>query len=152
MNVEDSLETYKILIWPILEYCSAIYLDATQKVTETIEKVQNKAIRIIVSAPKKFSVTTGRSLLNLPTLQSRRQYLFHNFTHKKVAKNKASKHILNLVQKSNKHQRCLRSNCSIIKPSFRTNFGKSALLNLLHQFRLKNNSAKTILTINLPCT
>ena len=108
--------------------------------------------RINVSAPKKFSVTTGRSLINLPTLQSRRQYLFHNFTHKKVAKNKASKHILNLVQKSNKHQRCLRSNCSIIKPSFRTNFGKSALLNLLHKFRLKNNSAKTILTFNLPGT
>ena len=70
MNVEDSLITYEISIRPILEYCSAIYLDATQKVTETIEKVQNKAIRNIVSAPKKFSVTTGRSLLNLPTLQS----------------------------------------------------------------------------------
>ena len=54
---------------------------------------------VIVSAPKKLSVTTGRSLLNLPTLQSRRQYLFHNFTHKKVAKNKASKHILTLINK-----------------------------------------------------
>ena len=73
---------YKILIRPILKYCSRIYLDAAQKVTETIEKAQNKAIRIIVSAPKKFPVTTGRSLLNLPTLKSRRQYLFHNFAHK----------------------------------------------------------------------
>ena len=43
---------------------------------------------VIVSAPKKFSVTTGRSLLNLPTLHSRIQYLFHNFTHKKLAKKK----------------------------------------------------------------
>ena len=43
----------------------------TQKVTETIEKVQKKAIRIIVSAPKKFCVTTGRSLLNLPALKGR---------------------------------------------------------------------------------
>ena len=43
MNVEDSLKTYKILIRPILEYCSAVYLGATQKVKETIEKVQNKA-------------------------------------------------------------------------------------------------------------
>ena len=52
-------------------------------------KVQNKAIKIIVSAPiKEFYVTTSRWLLNLPTLQSRRQYLFHNFTHKKVAKAK----------------------------------------------------------------
>ena len=43
INIEDSLKTYKILIRPILEYCSTIYmyLDATQKVTETIEKVQN---------------------------------------------------------------------------------------------------------------
>ena len=55
---------------------------------------------VIVSAPEKFSVTTGRSLLNLPTLHSRIQYLFHNFTHKKLAKkNKASKHILTLVNK-----------------------------------------------------
>ena len=88
MNVEESLKTYKIIVRPILEYCSAIYLDTIQKVTETIEKVQNKAIRIIVSAPKKFSITTGRVLLNLPTLQSRRQYLFHNFTHKKLQKTK----------------------------------------------------------------
>ena len=44
-------------------HCSAIYLDTTQKVSETIEKVQNKAIRILVSAPKKFSVTTGTSFL-----------------------------------------------------------------------------------------
>ena len=60
MNVEESLKTYKILIRPILEYCSVIYLDATQKVTETTEKVQNKAIRIFASAPKRFSLTTGR--------------------------------------------------------------------------------------------
>ena len=53
------------------------------------KKVLNKAIKIIVSAPiKTLSVTTSRSLLNLPTLQSRRQYLYHNFTHKKDAKTK----------------------------------------------------------------
>ena len=52
MNVEDSLKTYEILIRSILGCCSAIYLDATQKVTEIIEKVQNKTIMIIVSATK----------------------------------------------------------------------------------------------------
>ena len=58
------------------------------------KRVQNEAIKIIVSACiwsapiKKLSATTSRSLLNLPTLQSRRQYLFHNFTHKKDAKTK----------------------------------------------------------------
>ena len=52
MNVEDSIKTYEILIRSILGCCSAIYLDATQKVTEIIEKVQNKTIMIIVSATK----------------------------------------------------------------------------------------------------
>ena len=49
--------------------------------------------------------------------------IFHKYKIKqKVAKNKASKHILNSVQKSKKPQRCLRSNSSILKPSFSTNF------------------------------
>ena len=48
MNVEESLKTYKIILRPILEYCSAIYLETTQKVIDTIEKVQIKAIRITV--------------------------------------------------------------------------------------------------------
>ena len=44
-----------------LSFCSAIYL---VDVTETKEKIKNKAIRIIVFSPEKFYVTTGRSLLN----------------------------------------------------------------------------------------
>ena len=43
MNVEESLKTYKIIVRRILEYCSAIYLDTTQKVIETIEKVQKQS-------------------------------------------------------------------------------------------------------------
>ena len=44
MNVEarskeESVKTCKIIVRPILEYCSAIHLDTTQKVTERIEKV-----------------------------------------------------------------------------------------------------------------
>ena len=58
--------------------------------------------------------------------------IYFKILHKNVAKkNKASKHILNLVQKSKKHRRCLRSNRSIIKPLFRTNIlaNQLALLN-----------------------
>ena len=83
MNVAESLKTYKFIVRPILDYCSAIYL---VDVTETKENIKNKAIRIIVFSPKRFYVTTGRSLLNLPTIQSRRQYLFHYFKHEKLAK------------------------------------------------------------------
>ena len=41
MNVEVSLQTYEIIVRPILEYCSAISLDTMKKkVTEAIEKVK----------------------------------------------------------------------------------------------------------------
>ena len=54
--------TYKFLVGSILEYCSSINLEGTQKTSDTIERDQNKEIIIIISTPKKFSVTTGRSL------------------------------------------------------------------------------------------
>jgi len=118
MTVENSLKTYKSLIRPIVEYCSSLYLDGLAKKSETLEKVQNKAIRIITSAPKQFSVTSGRLLLNLHTLHSRRNFLFHKFVKSRVHKCRAFKHILHLVSKSNRHTRSLCSNCAIIKPSF----------------------------------
>ena len=62
MNVEASLQTYKIIVSPKLEYCSAISLDTMKiKVTETIEKVQNRSYRIFAYAMQN-SVITGRLL------------------------------------------------------------------------------------------
>jgi hypothetical protein len=148
MTVENSLKTYKSLIRPIVEYCSSLYLDGLAKNSDTLEKVQNKAIRIITSAPKQFSVTSGRLLLNLHTLHSRRNFLFHNFVKSRVHKGRASKHILHLVSKSNRHTRSLRSNCAIIKPSFRSNLGKSAFLNIFHTFVTKSTKPHESLSFN----
>jgi len=148
MTVENSLKTYKSLIRPIVEYCSSLYLDGLAKHSDTLEKVQNKAIRIITSAPKQFSVTSGRLLLNLHTLHSRRNFLFHNFVKSRVHKGRASKHILHLVSKSNRHTRSLHSNCAIIKPSFRSNLGKSAFLNIFHTFVTKSTKPHESLSFN----
>ena len=54
MNFEESLKIYKIIVRPILDYCSAIYLDPTQKVTEIIEKVQKKLSGLLYLFPKIF--------------------------------------------------------------------------------------------------
>ena len=51
-----------------------------------LERMQNQAIRIIMSAPSNFFLTAGRRLLNLPMLVSRQNYLFRNFVHKKLMK------------------------------------------------------------------
>ena len=60
-----------------------------------LKKYKIKQLGLLYLLPKN-SVTAGRSLLNLLLLQSWIQYLFHNLTHKKVAKDKASKRMLNL--------------------------------------------------------
>ena len=86
MNIEEKLKTYKILVRPILEYCSAIYLETAQKTTDTTQTVQNKAIRIIISAPRKFPVTTGRTLLNLSKLHSKEYTYFKNLFQKQGIK------------------------------------------------------------------
>ena len=116
--------------------------------SETLEKVQNKAIRIITSAPKQFSVTSGRLLLNLHTLHSRRNCLFHIFVKSRVHKGRASKHILHLVSKSNRHTQSLSNNCAIIKPSFRSNLGKSAFLSIFHTFVTKSTKPHETLSFN----
>ena len=52
MNVEDSLKTYKILIRPILEYCSAIYLDVTQRSQKQSRKYKIKKLGLLYLPPK----------------------------------------------------------------------------------------------------
>ena len=98
LNVEQRLKVYTSVIRPHLEYCSSLLLGCSQKLSCAIESVQNRAIRIILSAPKRFSVTAGRLLLNLPTLNSRRSNLFHRFVIHKLMKSKASNHLTQIVQ------------------------------------------------------
>ena len=146
MNVEQALTAYKTTIRPILEYCFSIYMLNSQKNSNALEKVQNKAIRVILSAPSRFSVTTGRLLLNLHTLTSRRNYLFHKFVHKRIAKRKVSKHILLIINNSSHHNRSLRQKTILIKPTFRTQHGQSSLINLLHTFSNKLLASKNYLS------
>ena len=132
LNVEQALQTYKSIIKPHLEYCPSLLLNLCSKYSNQLEQVQNNAIRLILKAPSKFSVTTGRQLLNLHTLKSRRYFLFHKFIQHKYSQGKASKHLLNLHSTSQTHQRHLRSQHLLIKPYYRTNHGKASFLTHLH--------------------
>jgi hypothetical protein len=134
LNVEQAKLTYTSIVRPILEYCSSLFLTTSQKNASSLERVQNRAIRIILSAPRSFSVTSGRALLNLPTLASRRKYLFHKFLHQRLIKRKVSRYILNLSDNCKSHSLSLRRKHALIKPYFRTNMGKGSLPSQLHTF------------------
>ena len=140
LNVEQAIALFKSIVRPTLEYCPSLLLHISSKNSQQIEKIQNRAIRIILSAPKKFSITTGRALLNLPTLKSRRQYLFNKFIKKKLLKGHASRHLLQIFSNAHSHNRTLRSSHNFIKPYYRTNTGQATFLNICHSFLNLNNS------------
>ena len=146
LNIEQARLAYTSIVRPALEYCSSLILNTSQSNRLSLERIQNRAIRIIMSAPFNFSVTTGRRLLNLPTLTSRRNYLFYNFIHKKLMEKKVSNFILKILASTQSHHKFLRRQNTLIKPSFRTNFGKSTLPSLLHTYISKKiNSAESLL-------
>jgi exonuclease III len=138
LNVEQAIKIFQTIIRPIMEYCSSLLLNTSVLNIRQIELTQNRAIRIILSAPRIFSVTTGRTLLNLPTLKSRRQYLFCKFIHSKLLKGRASRYLLELLAETTSHNHSLRSSHCVVKPYFRTNTGQAAFLNLIHNYLHRN--------------
>ena len=106
-----------------IEYCCSLFLKASSILSKKRESVQSRAIRAIYNAPRKFSVTDGRRLLNLHTLCSRWFYFFRNLVHK-VQCGLASSELYQLIENISSHQMNLRSSCRHILPSVNTNNGK----------------------------
>ena len=134
LSVKGMLQAYKSYVRPILEYCSSVFIGTSEQNNILIEKSQSLAIRIISYAPRMFSVTSARQKMDLDTLGTRRAHSFASLIRKVVYDDKASCFLKKLVKHSRSHDRNLRSRSKIIKPSYKTNYGKSSFLNLLHDF------------------
>ena len=122
ITCEEAKLIYTSIIRPKIEHCCSLFLEVSSTLSRKIESVQNKAIRAICNAPRKFSVTNGRRLLNLHTLCSRRFYFFRNLVHK-VQCGLASSELYQLIENVSSHQMKLRFSCRHILPSVNTNNG-----------------------------
>ncbi|KAI8483411.1 hypothetical protein Bbelb_388740 [Branchiostoma belcheri] len=79
ISPEDLVTVYVSYIGPVLEYAAPVWHSGlTTELSNKIEKIQRRAVRIIMGA-KYTSYTEGCSCLGLPTLQSRRLLLTVNF-------------------------------------------------------------------------
>ncbi|KAI8516814.1 hypothetical protein Bbelb_053950, partial [Branchiostoma belcheri] len=79
ISSEDLVTVYVSYIRPVLEYAAPVWHSGlTTELSNKVEKIQRRAVRIIMSA-KYTSYTEGWSYLGLPTLQSRRLLLTVNF-------------------------------------------------------------------------
>ena len=72
------LRIYKQTILPILDYCSIVWYECGPTLTKRVEKLQNRALRIILQERRtKSCIQEMRSDLNLLSLYNRRR--FHRF-------------------------------------------------------------------------
>lgn len=150
LNISLAKHFYTSYIRCKLEYCSNLFLNLSSKNKLSLEAIQNRAIRIILRAPKIFSVTDGRRVLNLHTLESRRRYLFVRFITRKLLKNKCSPYLTDLLKQQPCHSLSLRSTCRSILPQSLSSFGsKSFLYNTISILKRQSNSLSDILSFEL---
>ena len=73
MEKDNILKLYLTTIRPVLEYAVPVWQDIPNYLSEAIEVVQKRLLKIIY--PECESYTHALNLTNLPTLQSRRNIL-----------------------------------------------------------------------------
>ena len=124
LSVEDSKLIYTSIVRSRLEYCATLFMFMKKGLSDKVESCQNKAIRLICKAPRTFSVTDGRRLLNLHTLASRRAFFYRQLVGK-ISCGTVATAIYRYINDAD--QRCsreLRSLCNLILPSINKNYGK----------------------------
>ena len=85
-NIDEKvlLEVYKVMLRPLLEYCSPIYHPMLScYLSERLEKQQKRTLRMIYGFEKDYNDLLGKT--GLESLELRRKRAFSTFTHKLAA-------------------------------------------------------------------
>ena len=86
LTKKEAVLLYSSIIRPRLEYCSTLFLGTSKESHLALERCQNRAIRTILGIRTRdiFSATSGRRLLGLHTLTSRRESRFLRLVSKAI--------------------------------------------------------------------
>ena len=112
LNIDSSKRFYINYIRPLLEYCPVLLCSLSKTQAIQIEKLQNKALRIVTNQDYSNSSSMIRQYLNIPTLESRRTALLLIKTFDIINGNITSLKYTNL--KINSPPRLLRSDKNAI--------------------------------------
>jgi len=74
-----NLTLYKSLIRSLFDYCFIIINSGTEKIKTSLQKIQNKILKIIKFFPIKTSIRTIHKVLKLETIEERANQLFIKF-------------------------------------------------------------------------
>ena len=120
------LRIYKQTILPILDYCSIVWHECGSTLTKRVEKLQNRALRIILQERRTKCTQEMRSDLNLLSLYNRRR--FHRFLaiFKILYKQDCSEKLYDIFKfRSCMRGRDLRDNSLLHLPAVKTSTGQS---------------------------
>ena len=84
LNEKTALNLYKSLVLPHIDYGDVVYTTATKELLDKLQKVQNRACRIICKGSRYDSATELHQKLNLPKLKDRAELNLSLLCHKSV--------------------------------------------------------------------
>lgn len=163
LNEEVKLKLVKSLIYPNLDYCSAVFFNfLTSNYKYKIQRVQNACLRFVCCIPFRAHVTPFRLRLEEFNTRERAQYLFCIFLWKLLHHQCPGYLNIELIKRSMVHQIDVRYNHYYSIPShsttkFRGSFSYTApkTLNLIIKFLplsesvFKNKIRKFIQDVNI---
>jgi hypothetical protein len=119
MTYESKIIFLKSIILPVIDYCSSIFLHFTDTETKSIQRLINKAMRVVLTLPSDSNVEQMHEKLNLMTVNQR-----VNFNALRIINNAVTRGIPQIFSskfKSRGHvrQRTLRSDNNIDVPAWR---------------------------------
>lgn len=149
LSINMRLKLYKTLIAPHVDYCSTILFLCNKTHIQKLQKVQNRALRIILDAKWDTSIKRMLVKLNLSSVTQRINFNIVIFIFK-IKSNMLPKYLKNKMKRVNEvHSKHLRRNHHFRLPQYRkTSSQRSLYYNGLKIFNKLPEELKEIKTIN----
>lgn len=81
-TIQMSLTTYKSTILPYFDYCDIVYTGGQKKQLTKLQRLQNRALKICLIKPQRFSTEDIHRISNTPKLEMRRIAHLNNYAFK----------------------------------------------------------------------
>ena len=121
------LRIYKQTVLPLLDYGCVIWGECSKENAQCLERLQNRAVRIILHADRKTCTQKMRAKLILLSLYSRRLFIKLQYVYKIVNNINCPKQLTGyLVKRSQRHRRSLRDPTLLDLPLVKTKCGQTS--------------------------
>ena len=121
------LRIYKQTVLPLLDYGCVIWGECSKENAQCLERLQNRAMRIILHADRMTCTRKMRAKLFLLSLYSRRLFIKLQYVYKIVNNINCPKQLTGyLVKRSQRHRRSLRDPTLLDLPLVKTKCGQTS--------------------------